>query len=302
MNISTTTSHALFLAALMSIAPALQAQDIFLFDMERQTDGYALTNGKNLTHREGYDNQPFFTRDSRTILFASQRDGDNDIYEYVINTEEIRQLTDTPEIPEYSPMPNAENTHFTVVRENTAPDQTVWRVERDTGASEWALESREPIGYYMFNQRGEALLWLRYAYMLELFRPGQGEPIFITGHAAPSTPKLVPGTNAFSFVHRQVNGENWVKTLDPTTLSITPVAPLVEAQIYYGWTKQGTLLTARGSTLLHWAPGVSAEWREVVDLASFGLRNITRLKVSPDGTKIAIVADDTKPAVSTTNN
>ena len=295
MNISTSTSHALFLAALMSIAPNIQAQDIFLFDMERLTDGYALTNGKNLTDRAGYDNQPFFTRESKTILFASQRDDDNDIYEYVIETEEIRQLTDTPDIPEYSPMPNLENTHFTVVRENTVPDQTVWRVQRDTGASEWALHSREPIGYYMFNQRGEALLWIRYAYVIHLVRPEESDPIFISGHAAPSSPKLVPGTNTFSFVHRQVNGENWVKSLDPTTLSVTPVAPLVDAQIYYGWTMERTLLTARGQTLLHWVPGTSTEWREIIDLAPFGLRNITRLMISPDGKKIAIVADDASP-------
>ena len=295
MKASTTTLCALSLAALVLIASDLRAQDIYLFDMERLTDGYALTTGKNLTDRAGYDNQPFFTRESKTILFASQRDGDNDIYEYVIETEEIRQLTDTPDIPEYSPMPNLENTHFTVVRENTVPDQTVWRVQRNTGASEWALQSREPIGYYMFNQRGEALLWIRYAYVIHLVRPGESEPIFISGHAAPSTPKLVPDTNTFSFVHRQVNGENWVKRLDPATLSITPVAPLVDAQIYYGWKLEGTLLTARGTTLLHWAPGISTEWREVVDLASFGLRNITRLMVSPDGKKIAIVADDASP-------
>ncbi len=225
MRLSTMMSRALLIAVLVLVASNLPAQDIYLFDMERQADGYALTNGKNVTDREGYDNQPFFTPDGTTFLFASQRNGDNDIYEYVIATERTRRLTDTPEIPEYSPMPNAENTHFTVVCENTVPDQTVWRVERDTSASEWALESREPIGYYMFNQRGEALLWLRYAYMLELFRPGQGEPVFVTGHAAPSTPKLVPGTNTFSFVHRQVNGENWVKTLDTATLSITPSRP-----------------------------------------------------------------------------
>ena len=296
MKVSTKMSRALLIAALVLVASNLTAQDIYLFDLARQTDGYALTNGKNLTDREGYDNQPFFTRDSKSILFASQRDGDNDIYEYVIETEEIRQLTDTPDIPEYSPMPNAENTHFTVVRENTVPDQTVWRVQRDTGTSEWALQSREPVGYYMFNQRGEALLWIRYAYVVQLVRPGESKSVFISGHAAPSTPKLVPDTNTFSFVHRQVNGENWVKSLDPTTLSVTPVAPLVGAQIYYGWTMEGTLLTARGQTLLHWVPGSSTEWREIIDLAPFGLRNVTRLMVSPDGTKIAIVADDADSA------
>lgn len=292
MNVSTVMMRALFLAALVMFAPSLRAQDIYLFDLERHAGGFSLTNGKNLTEREGYDNQPFFTPDGKTILFASKRNGENDIYEYVIETEEIGQLTDTPGIPEYSPMPNRENSHFTVVRENTVPDQTVWRVGRDTGASEWALHSREPVGYYRFNHRGDALLWIRYAYAVQLVRPGKGESIFISGHAAPSTPKLVPGTETFSFVHQQVNGETWIKRLDPVTLSVTPVAPLVDAQIFYGWTMEGTLLTTRDSTLLHWVPGVSTEWQEVFDLSQYGLRDVTRLRVSPDGSMIAIVAAD----------
>jgi len=284
--------RSLSLAVLLSSASGLRAQDIYLFDLADQAEGYVLTNGKNVTHREGYDNQPFFTPDSKTFLYASQRKGDNDIYEYFLETGDTRRLTDTPDVPEYSPMPNAENTHFTVVRENTVPDQTVWRVERETGESEWALTSREPIGYYRFNRRGEALVWIRYAFVMQLARPGKNEMIFITGHAAPSTPKLVPHTDTFSFVHRQVNGESWIKRLDPETLSITPVAPLLGAQIYYGWTRDGRLLTARGSTLLQWIPGESTKWTEVADLAPFGLRDITRLMVSPDNTKIAVVAAD----------
>lgn len=55
---------------------------------------------------------------------------------------------------------------------------------------------------------------------------------------------------------------------------------------------EGMLLTARGSTLLHWAPDVSSEWEEVADLSPFGLRDITRVMVSPDGSMIAIVAAD----------
>ena len=99
MNVSTKMSRALLIAVLVLVASNLPAQDIYLFDLESQTDGYALTNGKNVTHREGYDNQPFFTPDGTTFLFASQRDDGNDVFEYVIATEEIRQLTDTPKIP-----------------------------------------------------------------------------------------------------------------------------------------------------------------------------------------------------------
>ena len=287
--------RALVLLAALPIAASTRAQDIFLFDSKRDGGGYTLEGGVNVTKRAGYDNQPTFTPDSRSFLYASQRSDLTDVYEYDLETRETREITDTPEMPEYSPMPNADNTHFTVVRENTSPDQTVWRVDRKTGASEWALTSREPIGYYMFNSRGEALVWIRYAFAIHLARPSRNESVFVTGHAAPSAPQLVPGTDQFTFVHRQVNGESWIKKLDPDDRSVTPVAPLLGEQIYYGWTTDGILLTARDSTLYQWTPGESHEWAEVADLSPFGLRGITRLAVSPDGTKIAIVAEDADP-------
>ncbi len=272
--------------------PASHAQDIFLFDLSREGDRYVVQNGINVTQRPGYDNQPFFKADSRSFLYTSMRTPLGDVYEYDLTTGEATQITDTPDIPEYSPMPDASDRKITVVRENTSPDQTVWRVDRESGESEWALSSREPIGYYMFNRRGDALVWVRYAFTIHLFRAGAEGSTFIIGHAAPSTPKLVPGADVFSFVHRQVNGENWIKTLDPADRSITPIAPTLGEQIYYAWTSEGVLLSADGSALHQWIPGESETWTEVADLSSSGLRGITRLRVSPDGRKIAIVAED----------
>jgi len=278
--------------AFLTLGAAADAQDIFVFDLHRDTGRYVLENGRNVTERAGYDNQPFFNADSQSFLYNSMRTPLGDVYEYDLKTGETRQVTDTPDVPEFSPMPDAEEGKITVVRENTSPDQTVWRVDRMSGESEWALSSREPIGYYRFNRRGDALVWVRYAFTMHLFRRGVEGSTFIMGHAAPSTPKLIPGTESFSFVHRQVNGQSWIKRLDPADLSITPVAPTLRGQIYYAWTPDGVLLSADGSVLHQWTPGESLAWSEIVDLADSGLRGITRMRVSPDGTKIAIVAED----------
>lgn len=278
--------------AFVTLGAVADAQDIFVFDLHREEGGYVLENGRNVTSRAGYDNQPFFNADSQSFLYNSMRTPLGDVYEHDLKTGETRQVTDTPDVPEFSPMPDAEEGKITVVRENTSPDQTVWRVDRKSGESEWALSSREPIGYYRFNRRGDALVWVRYAFTMHLFRRGVEGSTFIIGHAAPSTPKLVPGSESFSFVHRQVNGASWIKRLDPTDLSITPVAPTLGGQVYYAWTPEGVLLSADGSVLHQWTPGESETWSEVVDLASSGVRGITRLRVSPDGTKIAIVAED----------
>jgi len=288
------TTHAplaTMLAVALLGAPAY-AQDIFVFDVATSNGRITLSNGRNTTARQGYDNQPYFTADSKAFLFASQRGRLNDVYEYVLASGEIRQVTDTPDIPEYSPVPDADNRSVTVVRENTVPDQTVWRVAKDTGESEWMLTSREPIGYYAVNDDGYALLWVRYAFAMHLKSPGDGETRFITGNAAPSAPKIIPGSDDFSFVHRQGNGQTWIKRLEPETLAVTPIAPLPGTQIDYAWTPDGTIVAGRDSILFQWKPGESSEWLELASLADDGLRDISRVAVSPDGRKIAIVAAD----------
>ena len=56
------------------------------------------------------------------------------------------------------------------------------------------------------------------------------------------------------------------------------------------WSDGTTLLVGSGSKLLRWTRG-SSGWTEIADYTGAGLRNITRLAVSPDGTMLAFVAD-----------
>ena len=45
--------------------------DIFLFDLVDSADEMKVSNGRNVTQRKGYDNQPWFTPDSRSFLFSA---------------------------------------------------------------------------------------------------------------------------------------------------------------------------------------------------------------------------------------
>ncbi len=50
----------------------------------------------------------------------------------------------------------------------------------------------------------------------------------------------------------------------------------------------GTLLMADGGSLFQWNPSVSERWQLIADLNGMGLQ-FSRLAVSPDGSKIALV-------------
>jgi hypothetical protein len=69
---------------------------------------------------------------------------------------------------------------------------------------------------------------------------------------------------------------------------VRPVANVLDP--FLAWTPDGTLLMAVNSTLYRWRSG-DPNWTVVANLGGFGLRNVTRLAVSPKGDRLAIVAE-----------
>ena len=73
-----------------------------------------------------------------------------------------------------------------------------------------------------------------------------------------------------------------------TGVLIRPVANVLDP--YLAWTPDGTLLMAVDATLYRWRSG-EPNWTVVANLGALGLRNVTRLAVSPKGDRLAIVAE-----------
>jgi Tol biopolymer transport system component len=165
----------LLAAALLSLAAAALAQappatDVWIADLGREGGAWTLAAPRNLTDRDGHDNQPAFTADGRTILYTSFLDGQTNVHAIDLASGAVRRRTATPESGRLAPAPPT--------------------VERD-----------------------------------------------------------------------------------------------------YAWTPDGALLAFVGSKLHRLRPGLDTEWVEIADLAPFGVRSATRLAVSPDGARLAFVAD-----------
>src|SRR3954465_80562 len=101
-------SSAVALLALSLAGEALSAQaappstDIFLAPLRVQNGKPVVGRPVNITSRPGYDNQPSFTPDSRSVLFTSVREeAEADIYRYDLRTRATSRITSTPE-SEYS--------------------------------------------------------------------------------------------------------------------------------------------------------------------------------------------------------
>ena len=74
------------LAAVLLLASPLAAQaapgtDIWLMPLHQQGGARpGVGPAVNLTVRAGYDNQPFFSPDGKSVYYTSQRDGQTDIF------------------------------------------------------------------------------------------------------------------------------------------------------------------------------------------------------------------------------
>lgn len=267
--------------------------DIFLFDMEETGDEMKISNGRNITQRPGYDNQPWFTPDSQSVLFTANRKPDRtDVFEYFIESGETKQVTDSP-TQEYSPQISGDNKTLSFVTDGETANQSIWQIERGSQQANWLLANqgeREPVGYYSWNHdTGYILYWSRYGFNMRLVHQSKVLSHYVSGDAVPSTPHIIPDTKCFSFLHRQGNGEVWIKELDPESLAVRPLTAVRGNNHNYGWTPGGWIVMCDGQQLYRWSPESENGWQPVADLASHGLQGVTRVAISPDGKKLAIV-------------
>jgi hypothetical protein len=97
----------------------------------------------------------------------------------------------------------------------------------------------------------------------------------------------VPGRNAISFTHRIP--ELWIKEVDLEHHTVTPLIQLLDGNEFYAWLPDGSAITAQGSKLFRWDRERGTEWQEVANFADRGIESISRLTVSPEGDRLAMV-------------
>ena len=95
----------LALSALAGPAAGQQGTDIFVGRLSLSGGQIVVSQLRNATNRNGYDNQPSFDPTGAFVLYTSGRpDGQTEIFRYDIAAGGSENVTNTPE-SEYSPTP-----------------------------------------------------------------------------------------------------------------------------------------------------------------------------------------------------
>ena len=288
------TSRLFFVCALAALFPGIArsqmpaATDIYLLRFA-DLDSAGTVSVKQLTKRAGYDNQPFFTPDSRYVLYSAiLSDLQADVFRVDVQTGKEERLTKTPQ-SEFSPTPLPDGSGFSAVCVESDSTQRLWRFPYK-GKPAPILENVRGVGYQAWADSDRLLLFLLHdPYLLVLANAKTGDTTVVAENIGRSLAPI-PGGSQMSFVQNE-GRSRWIASLDPATRKIERIAPAPEGSEDFAWTPAGRLIMAQGLVLSEWNPE-KKQWETLAVLASQVPGKISRLAVSPDGKWLALVADE----------
>ncbi len=284
-----------WLAGTTALAQDLPASHIWLAGIEEGVPQAP----QQISAGDRYNNQPRFSPDGQFVYYtAEQADGQTDIARHEIAMGRTTRLVPTPE-SEYSPTPIPGTEAVSVVRVEKDGRQRLWRLEPESGVfSLWRLEPEsgvfslllpdvEPVGYHAWVAEDLlALFVLGEPHSLQVAVPGNGLATRVFDNIG-RTLRRHPLTNEILFVDKGV--EPWrIASLDPADGSVTGVIGLFPEHEDFEVDPGGRYWMGSGSRLYRSNAG-NERWELTADLREYGIDDITRLGISPDGKRLAIV-------------
>lgn len=264
----------------------LPETDIWLFHLKHEKGKSVLGEGKNITARKGYDNQPIFSKDDKLIYYVSIReDNQSDVYTYNISKNEIQQFTKT-KVSEYSPafVPGSRFVSCVVVEADSA--QRIWLYHDNGNFIKKINEQTDSVGYYSWYS-ADTLLYYKLTHPHSLWLH-----ILYTGHE-------VQIARNPSRAIRKLSGNRFLFAIkDSSEIQYYIYNADIKKAEGYARHKSGSedfvfhskwgLLKSEGAQILAY-DSQKKEWTVLFDLASAGIKKITRFAFSANNKKMVIV-------------
>jgi hypothetical protein len=274
-------------------AQAPPGTDIYLVRLAERQGKLVAEEVKNVTNRPGYDNQPHFSPDGKTLFFTSVRDGQSDIYRIDLASGAITPFTSTPE-SEYSATVMPGGKEVAVIRVERDSTQRLWAFPLAGGPPRLLLSAVKPVGYQAWlDPKTVGVFVLGSPATLQVADLESGSARILLSSIGRSLHR-VPGKRALSVTQLVADKTWWIVEVDPVTAATHPLVKLPEGAEYYLWLADGSLLSSAGHVIFRFRPGRDSTWAAELSLNGSGMGTLSRMAVSPNGRWLAVVAEEPK--------
>ena len=272
---------------------SLKAQEnteIFVFDIATSENGLELSNMKNISNDEGYDNQPFF-QDNNSVVFAGNNNSSIDIATVSLSDYKKEFYYQKTNGGEFSPQSIPDSRLIAAVRLDTSGLQRLYSYNSQTKNSE-ALIQDIPVAYFSFYDASHLLASVLAEEKLDLIflnlKNNTHQPIVKNSGRSLSK---IPKKEAMSYTASNEDGYLDIFQLDVKDLQSYFICELPLGIQDYAWLNDSQLIVGSNTSILMYDLFGDGEWEKVGDVGEFKIKSITRLAVSPNGKKIALVAE-----------
>jgi len=263
--------------------------EIFLYDVAVNQSKIQITNGKNLSNNQGYDNQPSFFDDT-TILFGSTRNGQTDIAKY--DTSYFSKIwVNSSEGGEYTPLKIPNKNEVSAVRLDKDGKQRLYSYDLSNGQSTELIKDLV-VAYYT---------WYDDNTIVSAVIEGDDLNLYVHNIKDGTNRKYatkvgrsfhrIPNSNLVSFISKEDDNLWQIKSLNPLTGKTRLIANTIKGIEDICWLNDKNLLSSNESVLYKLTLQKDYNWKKLKDLSDDGILNITRLATNTKGSKLLIVGD-----------
>ena len=281
--------------------------DIWLFNIKDSAEKTYFSNPENITHRKGYDNQPAFSPDGKYLLYSSQPDsiGQIDIYKYEFATKKITQFTKTP-TSEFSPtfMPDprlnnevgqGKNISIVMVENDKDSVQRLWQFplsplqggDTKCGGCACIMKNVDSIGYHCWINKDSVAVFIltKPSFTLQLVNIHSQKATIV----ADSIGRCMRMRGKALWFTVKSGHFNSVYEYSPGSNSAF-LKGIIESEDYCFHAKDQIWSFSDNAIVLGYMNS-KAGASEVIDLEKYGITKPSRIAISPDGKKMAVVSN-----------
>lgn len=263
--------------------------DIYMFDVVQVGERVELTNLVKVTDRKGYDNQPYFTPDSKSVLYTSVRDSDQaDIFRYDLASGATTRITATHE-SEYSPMISPNGKSITVVRVELDSTQRIWRMKLDGSKPKVLMPDVRDVGYYCWLNKKLMAVWTVSDTTLSIVKV-KDQVLRPLGKKAGRSFHLSPNLSKIAYIQKNDKARiHAVMQYNFISGAIDTLVNTFEGAEDIVFNPSGEVMIGFEGNLYSFLPDIDTDWQLWSSTIDHGVLKFYRLAMSSDGSKLAVV-------------